>query len=80
MAEAQMLLSYLNNLGSALVIQYKRCFAKKMCKCSAIRAIADKTIVNTNAVDLPSNSTALTLNWMHKYHHSLAESQAISHY
>ncbi|NQD96266.1 hypothetical protein HP532_26760 [Pseudomonas sp. CrR25] len=71
MEEEQALLSHLNDLSSALLIEHIRRFTKKMCERTAIRAIADETIAGPDALEFAANGTALTLNWMHGNHHSL---------
>jgi len=72
--EAQVLLRYLDYLGSALLIQHSRGIAKETRKSTAIRAMADKAVVGVVAVKLGFNGAAPALNRMHCCHPSLEKS------
>jgi hypothetical protein len=72
--EAQVLLRYLNYLGSTLLIQHSRGIAEKTRKGTAISAMADKAAVGVIAFKLAFNRATLALNWMHCCHPSLEKS------
>jgi hypothetical protein len=69
-----MLLRYLDDFGSTLLIQYTRGIAKKARKGTAIRAMADKAVVGVIAVKLAPDGTAPALNRMHCCRPSLEKS------
>ncbi len=62
--ETKTRLRHLDNLGSALHIQYVSS-AKKSRERAAVRAVADESIVDSRALKMAADDAAFTLNWMH---------------